>query len=98
MTKRERALKSAIMENLMARTEIHDAWANVVLAEALMAQAKYEEAAEIIVEAEGHYRRALSATTIVQSGSIVDRLADLKVKLDQVRFEIRKKGACARHA
>lgn len=87
------------MEDLMARTEIHDACAGVALAESLLAKGKYQDATAVMLEAEGHYRNAQSATTFAHSGSTIDRLADLRVKLDQVRSAIRRKsGTLERHA
>ena len=80
------------MLNLMARTEINDAWTNVVLADAYLAQDKCTEAMAAMVDAERHYRSAQSAVTIEASGSIRERLTDLKVKLDQIRSLIRRKS------
>jgi hypothetical protein len=73
------------MDNLKARTEIHDAWTNIVLADAHLARGGYKEASAAMIDAECHYRSAQSAVTIEESGSILNSLSDLKIKLDQLR-------------
>jgi hypothetical protein len=87
------------MWHLAARTEIHDAWTNIAHAKALLAQGKYKEANDALLDAQGHYQCARSVTTIEQAGSIQDKLADLKIKLDQIRSTIKiKSGTLERHA
>ena len=80
------------MFNLPARMEINDAWTNVVLADAYLAQRKYKEADAAIRDAELHYRKAESAVTIERSDSILDKLADIRIKLDQIRSAIKIKA------
>jgi hypothetical protein len=63
------------MENLMARTDIHEARANGALADAHLAQGGYEEATAAMPDAECHYKRAQSADTIERSSSIPDNRA-----------------------
>ena len=77
------------MLNLAAQTELHEAWTNVAIAEIFLAQGEYEEASEAMLDAEHHCRCARSAITIEQPGSILDKLADLKVRLDQIRSAIK---------
>jgi len=77
------------MLNLAAQTELHDAWTNVALAETLLAQGKYKDAREALLNAEHHHRRARSVITVKQPSSILDKLADLKVRLDQIRSAIK---------
>jgi hypothetical protein len=79
------------MDNLQARAEIIDAWTSIVLVKACLAQGKYIEAESAMIDAERHYRRAQSAVKMKQSGSILDNLADLRVRLYQIRAAIQKK-------
>jgi hypothetical protein len=76
---------ASVVQNLKARTEIHDAWANIVLADTHLAEGKDREAGEAMLDAEHHYRCAQAIITINTSDSVLDRLAALKTKLDQVR-------------
>jgi hypothetical protein len=78
------------MDNLQARAEINDAWTSIVLAHACLAQGKYKEAESAMFDAERHYRSAQSVVNIKQSGSILDNLADLRVRLYQIRSVIGK--------
>ena|ERR1700722_3721464 len=70
----------------IARTEMHDAWTNVVLADVYIAQGKYNEANRALVSAGGHYRRSQSAVTIEQTDAILEQLTeDVRVTLDRIR-------------
>jgi hypothetical protein len=80
------------MDNLQARAEINDAWTSIVLADACLVQGKYKEAESAMLDAELHYRKAQSAVSIKQSGSILNSLADLRVRLYQIRAAIKKKS------
>jgi hypothetical protein len=81
------------MDNLQARAEINDAWTSIVLADACLAEGKHKEAESAMFDAERHYRSAQSFVNARQSGSIQDNLADLRVRLHQIRAAIRKKSA-----
>jgi len=80
------------MDNLQARAQINDAWTSIVLADACLTQGKYKEAESAMFDAERHYRSAQSAVSIKQSGSILNNLADLRVKLYQIRSAIGRKS------
>jgi hypothetical protein len=80
------------MDDLQARAEINDAWTSIVLAEACLAQGKYKEGESAMFDAERHYRSAQSAVNIKQSGSILNNLADLRVRLYQIRSVIGRKS------
>ena len=80
------------MDNLLARTEVNDAWTSIVLADACLAQGKCNEAESAMFDAERHYRNAQSAVNGKQSGSILNNLADLRVRLHQIRSAIRRKS------
>jgi hypothetical protein len=71
------------MLNMMARTEISDAWANIVLAESQLKGGKFPEAHTAIVDAERHFKNAKSA--VEAPGPILDKLADLRNKLNQLQ-------------
>jgi hypothetical protein len=77
------------MENLKARTEIHDAWTNVILADGHLAEGRSQDAETAILDAERHLKSAQLAITIEKSGAVLNNLADLKIKLDQVRSAAR---------
>jgi hypothetical protein len=77
------------MLNLAAQTELHEAWTNVALAETRMAQGQYKDAHEAMLDAEHHYRCARSVITLAHPSPILDKLADLKVRLDQIRSAIK---------
>jgi hypothetical protein len=81
------------MDNLQARAEINDAWTSIVLADACLAEGKYKEAESAMFDAERYYRSAQSAVNIKQSGSILNNLADLRVRLYQIRAAIKKQSA-----
>jgi hypothetical protein len=80
------------MEDLRARTEIHEAWTNITLAGAHITQNKFREAEGAIRDAEGHYKTARDFS-VAMPGPILDLLADLRTKLDQIRSEIRMESA-----
>jgi hypothetical protein len=80
------------MDTLKARTEIHDAWACVFLADTHLGHGRCEEASMAMADAERHYRAARCGVTIVTSGSILNNLADLRIKMQQVCAAIRKKS------
>ncbi len=73
------------MENLLARTEINEALTNIVLVNAFLNAGMYREAETARLDAEQHYRLARSAVTSQKSGPVLDSLADLRIKLDQLR-------------
>ena len=85
-------IKTVNMDNLQARAEINDAWTSIVLADACLAEGKYSEAKSAMFDAERHYRSAQSAVNIKQSGSILNNLTDLRIRLHQIRAAIRKKS------
>ena len=87
------------MDDLLAREKINNAWISIALADACLAQGKYEDAKSAMDDAERHYRSAQSAVNAKQSDSILNNLADLRVRLYQIRAAIRRKsetldGAC----
>ena len=88
------------MRNLMARTEMNDARANIVLADAYLALGRYREANEAMLDAERYYMRSQSAMTVEQPDALLDELArDQRVKLDQIRSAILKNtGTLAKRA
>jgi hypothetical protein len=43
------------MEDLRIRTELHEAWTNISLAENRLAQREYREAEDALRDAEDHY-------------------------------------------
>jgi hypothetical protein len=77
------------MENLLARTEIHEALANVALADAYLTQNRTQDANGAIFEADRHYRNAKSMLTILGAESIHEKLSDLRTKLNQIRHDIK---------
>jgi len=81
------------MDRLKAETEIHDAWANVVLAGIHLTQDKYADATEALSDAEFHYVAARSCITITDSGPVLDKLNELRAKLDQVGSVIGSRSA-----
>jgi hypothetical protein len=54
------------MLNLAVETELHEAWANVALAETFMAQGLYKDTHEAMLDAEHHYRCPRSVITFAQ--------------------------------
>ena len=86
------------MSDLQARTEIHEAWTNVVLANAHLARGEYDRAKGAMRDAEHHYHSAESALTL-QRDATLEKLTELRVNLDHVRDEIEaKSGTLVRHA
>jgi hypothetical protein len=81
------------MEDLRARTEINDAWTNLHLAEALLTGNRYAEAEAARRDAEHHYAFARSGVASELSGSTLNALEDLRVKLGQIESTIRKRTA-----
>ena len=78
------------MRNLMARTEMNDARANIALADAYLALGRYREANEAMLDAERYYMRSQSAMTVEQPDAILDELTeDVRVRLDRVRVAIK---------
>jgi hypothetical protein len=78
------------MSGSIVRTEMHDAWTNVALADAYLAQRRYKEANEALLAAESHYSRSQSAMTVEQPDAILDQLAeDVRVRLDRIRVAIK---------
>jgi len=87
------------MENLTAQTEIHNAWANLVLADTYLAQGRHQDADTSMLDAQRHYRIARSAIKIKQPGPILENLQDLRIKLEQIRYAIKlQSGTLTRHA
>ena len=87
------------MLDLAAHTELHEAWTKVALAETLLTQGQYKDAHEALLDAEHHYQCARSVSTFAHLSSILDKLADLRIRLDQIRSAIKiKSGTLERHA
>jgi len=76
------------VENLEARTEINNAWANVALADNCVKHGEYIAASDALADAEVHYKKAQSVITIEKSGPVRDNLDNLRVRLDQLRSAI----------
>ena len=77
------------MEDLRARTSIHEALTNIVLAGAHVAQGRYAQAEEALRDAEDHYRRATSDLRVEMAGLISGRLADVRNRIDRTRNTMR---------
>ena len=69
---------------MAARTEISDAWAGIALVDSLLAHCRYKQADCVARDAERHYRIARALVRAGQSDSILDKLADLRAKLDEI--------------
>jgi hypothetical protein len=80
------------MLNLAARTEMNDAWANLVLVDAFLRQCKYKEAEFAWRDAERHYQTARTTVTIQHSDSTLEKLGDLRLRLAQTRSVLRSKS------
>jgi hypothetical protein len=74
------------MLNLRARTELNDSWANVALAEVHLKRGDRHGAQSAIADAERHFKNARSA--IEEPGQILDKLTDLRNKLNQIQSGI----------
>jgi hypothetical protein len=73
------------VEELRARTNIHDALTNVAMAEAFVSQGRYAQAEEALRDAENHYRRAESDIRGQGAGLVSGRLADVRNRIDRTR-------------
>jgi hypothetical protein len=80
------------MDDLTARTEINDAWTNLYLAEAYLAQHRYAEAGSARRDAELHYASARSGVALELSGSTLNALEDLRLKLESSRIAAMRAG------
>jgi hypothetical protein len=78
------------MSNLLARTHIYDAWTNVALAEVHLAEGNDAGARAAIHDAEQYYVKAKSA--VEREDLILDNLADLLSRLNQVRFLVSRRS------
>jgi hypothetical protein len=67
-----------------ARTEISDAWAGIALVDSLLTHCRYKQADSVLRAAERHYRIARALVRAGQSDSILNKLADLRAKLDHI--------------
>ena len=83
-----------------ARTEMHDAWAAVTLADVCLAQGRYKEANKALLDAECHYWRAQFAMSVGHSDAILDELAeDVRVTVNSIRTELKTNtGVLTQHA
>jgi len=77
---------------MRARTEIHEAWTNISLAGTYLSQDNLHEAQHAISDAEFHYNLARTYAT---DPSILDRLAKLRAKLDQIKSAVGVKSKAA---
>jgi hypothetical protein len=73
------------MQDLSARTNIHDALTNIVLAESHVSQGRFAQAEETLRDAENHYGRAASDLRSEMAGLISGRLADVRNRIDRTR-------------
>jgi hypothetical protein len=69
--------------NLESRTEIHEACANLSLAESLLRVGRSDEAEVALRDAAGHYERARSS--VEQAEAIIPKLQLLRKKINQLR-------------
>jgi hypothetical protein len=75
--------------NLTALTEVHDALANVALANSLVSRGKYREAATALLDAEMHYNRAVACTEQKDS-ALYSKLSDLRDRITRLRSSVRR--------
>jgi hypothetical protein len=81
------------MMDLAARTEVHDAWTNIALAEALMKAGKWNQAMDALFDAESHYRTAerlveLPASMKVKLEELNKRIGTVRSRLDVAQFAV----------
>jgi hypothetical protein len=67
------------MDDLSARTEINDAWTNLHLAEADLAQPRYAEAESARYHAQLHYANARSGAALELPDLTLNALEDLRL-------------------
>ena len=81
------------VDDLRAKTEIHEAWTNIALAGAHLSQGRFRDAGQALADAEFHYRLAQAYMTT--PSAIAGQLAQLREKIDEMESAVHIKRRAA---